>query len=826
MVIYTSVDQVFSEPVFRSCGERTGLEVRAVFDTEETKSTGVLNRLLAESAHPQADVFWSGDPVRPFVLADRGLVEQYVSRDAATIPSEFRSADGLWTGLAARARVLLVNADLVVPADEPTSVRDLADPRWRGRTAIANPIYGTTTMHAAALFDIWGDAAAQEFFESLRSNEVRVAASNGEVKRLVTAGEVAFGLTDTDDARQALLDGHRVRVVYPDQSGMGTLVMPTSVVLLQERSAPGAGAPTGRLPARGGDRALVGGRRCTHADSRRNRSSRRCRERRLPARDAGRLRVGGSDPGAHPAVASPLGWRVAAGARDLQRTLTLGLTGLVVIAAAGLPIVGMVAGLPAWGIRPEIEPARLVVLLLRSVGLACIVTAIGLLLGVPLGLLFGVTDLKGRRLLWVLHTFPVFLPPFLLALGWIHWFGRRGIVGSDGTADVLFSDVGLVLVSSLALAPIATGLTGTAARNVDSSLIEAGRTVAAPTLVLRHVLLPSVMPAAALAGILIFALAFGEIGVPMLLRRDVYPAAALSRLGAIDYAPGEAAALCLPLVPLALALLAIERRFAGRRTFALLGLRGNRGPALPLGSLRGPLSLVAALVSALGLAPIAALAWRAFSGGGFVEMSSWIGTSVRNSLVVAGATAAIATGLGVVVGHSFVLGRRSAKLLDALLFLDFLLPAAVLGTGMIQLWNRPGTQWLYTSAGILIVAATARYTVAASRASAVTFANAQPHWEDAARVAGARYLRRLLPIVVPAGRRGVVVAAALAFILTLRDLETPVLFYPPGWAPLTVRIVTLEANGPESVVAALAMVQIALTCAALGVAALSLRRTR
>lgn len=79
VVVYTSVDQVFSEPVFRAFERASGVRVRAVHDTEETKSTGVLNRLIAEADNPQADVFWSGDPVRPFLLVDRGLVEPYAS---------------------------------------------------------------------------------------------------------------------------------------------------------------------------------------------------------------------------------------------------------------------------------------------------------------------------------------------------------------------------------------------------------------------------------------------------------------------------------------------------------------------------------------------------------------------------------------------------------------------------------------------------------------------------------------------------------------------------------------------------------------------------
>ena len=109
VVVYTSVDQIFSEPVFRYCEQSTGLRVQALFDTEETKSTGVLNRLIAEGDNPQADVFWSGDPVRPFVLIKAGLVEPYASTVASALPETFRAENGAWTGFAARARGMTRN---------------------------------------------------------------------------------------------------------------------------------------------------------------------------------------------------------------------------------------------------------------------------------------------------------------------------------------------------------------------------------------------------------------------------------------------------------------------------------------------------------------------------------------------------------------------------------------------------------------------------------------------------------------------------------------------------------------------------------------------
>jgi iron(III) transport system substrate-binding protein len=240
VVVYTSVDQVFSEPVLRTF-EKKGTVVRGVFDTEETKSTGVLNRIVSEASNPQADVFWSGDPMRALVLVKKGFVEPYVSPNAAAIPRAFKSADGSWTGFAARARVLLVNRNKVAPADVPKSIRDLTSPRFKGQAAIANPLYGTTTMHIAALFAAWGDEEAKKFLQALKANDVRVASSNGEVKRLVASGEIAVGLADTDDAHAALEEKAPIDVVWPDQDTLGTLVMPTAVVLMKGAPHPDAG---------------------------------------------------------------------------------------------------------------------------------------------------------------------------------------------------------------------------------------------------------------------------------------------------------------------------------------------------------------------------------------------------------------------------------------------------------------------------------------------------------------------------------------------------------------------------------------------------------
>ncbi len=236
VVVYSSVDEVFARPIAERFQAETGIRVQLVPDTEETKSTGLVNRLIAEKARPQADVFWSGDPVRAAVLKSKGVSESYHSPEAAGLPALYSDPEGHWVAFSARARVLIYNRDLVAAGQEPKSVMDLLDPRFKGRACIANPLFGTTSMHAAALFQVLGEEKARQFFERFIANGGTIVSSNGEVRRRVAAGDFTLGITDTDDFNVAFQEGKPVGVVYPDAEGIGALIVPNAAVLI--RGAP------------------------------------------------------------------------------------------------------------------------------------------------------------------------------------------------------------------------------------------------------------------------------------------------------------------------------------------------------------------------------------------------------------------------------------------------------------------------------------------------------------------------------------------------------------------------------------------------------------
>jgi iron(III) transport system permease protein len=496
---------------------------------------------------------------------------------------------------------------------------------------------------------------------------------------------------------------------------------------------------------------------------------------------------------------------------------------LLVLALAILPPLAHVA----IGLARASEAFRLLVsgrlweLFIRSLLLSAAVTAASVAVGVPLGVSFARAHLPFRRLLIAAHLSVAFLPPFLPALGWFHTFGRQGLLGGDLSTKVLFSDVGAIGVMTSCFAPIVSALTALGISGVDGSLEEAARLSVGRFRTAALVLVPCAAPAISLAALIVFALSFSELGVPMFLGVDVYPTVIFARLGGMDFAPSEAAVFMLPLILVALVLAGLERRFAGRRALAAIGaIRPSERPLFPFPAWSFSIVSTAAFVS---VAPVAALLISADVDGGWAALLGWIGNTPVISVISSGTAAALTTVVAVVLAGELTKRSAAGGSADGLATLAFAMPSSILGVGLITAWNRQATMWLYGSFAILVVGFVARYCAVAIRTYAAVLGQLPASLDEAARVAGASYLHRL-GLTLRMTPRGIAGTFLLTLLFALRDLETAVLYYPPGGQPLTVRIFTLEANGPPGVVAALAMLHVTLTLAALALGALLLGR--
>ncbi|MCP4593353.1 MAG: extracellular solute-binding protein [bacterium] len=229
VVLYTSVDEAFARQIVEHFAQETGIKVQPLTDAEAGKTTGLIKRIRAEASAPRADVFWSSELFNTILLARDGLLEPYPPPTAADIPSRYRDPQGRWTAVGLRGRVLAFDPQKTPPDSLPTHWEMLAEPQHAGRLSFANPLFGTTHGHVAAMFALWGGERSREFLTRLHDGDARIAAGNSSALRDVIAGRSAICATDTDDVWVAQRGGAALELRYLDMGDGGTLLIPTSV---------------------------------------------------------------------------------------------------------------------------------------------------------------------------------------------------------------------------------------------------------------------------------------------------------------------------------------------------------------------------------------------------------------------------------------------------------------------------------------------------------------------------------------------------------------------------------------------------------------------
>ena len=218
---YVSQDQVYAEPILAAFTTETGIKVRTIFDSEAVKTVAIANRLLAERAHPQCDVYWGNEELRTRQLLAEGL---------------FRPTNA-WAAVGYRSRRLVINTNKVSLTDVPHSLLELTNTRWQGRVAIAYPLFGTTATHFLALRQHWGQTGWSNWCAALRVNRPFLVDGNSVVVKFVERGEAFLGLTDSDDIAAAQREGAPVWGQPLDEQ---SLLIPNTVAVIRNSPHPAA----------------------------------------------------------------------------------------------------------------------------------------------------------------------------------------------------------------------------------------------------------------------------------------------------------------------------------------------------------------------------------------------------------------------------------------------------------------------------------------------------------------------------------------------------------------------------------------------------------
>ena len=500
---------------------------------------------------------------------------------------------------------------------------------------------------------------------------------------------------------------------------------------------------------------------------------------------------------------------------------------VIVLAAGGVPLVWLliVALRDAGTTVTVLLSWRTVKLLLNTAWLGFLVAVFAGGLGTLLAIVLTKCDVPGRRALRALLTFPLFLPPYVLALGWFTVLGRQGLVAAVlgpaagiVTSDGFFGLGGSVLVLTIAYMPIVLQLTRVALRSIDPAIEEAARLRYGWSRIVRAIDLPLVAPAIALGMLLTFIVVVGEFGVPAYLRYPVFSGAVFTQFAAFLNIHA-AVVTSVPLALLVLASIAVERYWLRERVRFLGRVRITPAVA-SLGAWRVTVGAGAWAYALLTVVlPVTGLILQAGGGASYTAAFQGAGPSIVESVWTATMAATFILALGVLLAYLIERTTRARRdLLDTGLLLLFAAPGTVLGVALILLWNRPGLASVYASVGMILIGYVAHYAPIVVRAVGVGFQAISAGLEEAARIAGVPWIsvmrRVLLPLLGPA----LVGAWALAFVFCLRDLDLVMTIHPPGVETLPIRLYTLMANSGSSVTAALALLMVMFTLACVLVA--------
>ncbi|WP_018095890.1 ABC transporter permease [Sinorhizobium meliloti] len=492
--------------------------------------------------------------------------------------------------------------------------------------------------------------------------------------------------------------------------------------------------------------------------------------------------------------------------------------------------------------------------LFNTLSVAVGAISLSLLIGTVLAWLISRTDMFGRRWFATALIVPYMLPAWTFALAWTTLFKNRTVGGQPGWLEAMgltppdwlaYGRIPITIILALHYTPFVILLFGSALRRFDSQLEDSARILGARRhQVALQIILPLMRPALLSSMVLIFAKCLGEFGVPYVLGLPVkFEVLSTSLFRSIaSRQTGVAGVIAGSIMLIGIITLWIDARLVREaRRFVTIGSKGSMNRQSRLGRMRLPAAGFAATVFLLSVGlPLLTLLLSTimkvparFTLDNFT-LDYWIGRDLdtialktgillspdlwdaaKNTLTIVGLASVTSGILGLLVGYVVI--RTPVRLLSVYLrqvtFLPYLVPGIAFAAAYLSLFAVPRGPLpaLYGTVIILILALIADQMPYASRAgiSAMTQLGKDP--EEAAQVAGAGWLRRMISIVIPIQKGSLVTGVLLPFISGIKGLSLFVILAVPSTDVLTtysLRLVdyhyTQAANAVVLIIAAIA----------------------
>lgn len=487
-----------------------------------------------------------------------------------------------------------------------------------------------------------------------------------------------------------------------------------------------------------------------------------------------------------------------------QKGFARGIFGIVFVFCL-LPVLAMIYSSFSgeYNYRTIFETEEVFQSFVNSTLLSLSVATLTTLIGTFIGILISKTDFYFSKIILLFLLVPMFLPPYILALGWIDIIGVMGsmstlLFGFLGTAWVLFS----------VYLPISILLTLFFLKQIDPQLERSALLFCGEKKVLQKITLPLISPAIILGFLLVFVLTFGEYSVANVLRFSVFPLESFIQFSAF-YDFDAAVAMAMPMLLIAIAVILVEQLYLSKRVFKYKTYRDMIIFTLKKKEKIFLLFFTCIFVFVIVILPLSGLFFTVgMVDNLYIAFEKALDPLLRSlTFAIFGATLLMI--FGFLTGYVLFLKIPIlSRILDASILFLFVLPATVLGIALILFWNRPFIDFIYTSPLIILFGYVSKYLALSVKISQTKLVSLPNSMIEAAQISGANWFEILRFILLPASKKILISIFIVGFVFSLRENTITMLVYPPGYETLPIYIVTQMANGKEEIVAALSVIMI------------------
>lgn len=188
IVVYNAQHETLTQAWADGFTKETGIKVTI----RNGSDMQFANQIIEEGEASPADVFLTENSPAMTLVDAAGLFAPINADALAQVPDTFKSADGKWTGVAARSTVFAYDKTKLKDVDLPKSMLDLADPKWKGRWG-ASPGGADFQAIVSAFLELKGEDETAKWLKSMKDNATAYK-GNSVAMKAVNAGEIEGAL--------------------------------------------------------------------------------------------------------------------------------------------------------------------------------------------------------------------------------------------------------------------------------------------------------------------------------------------------------------------------------------------------------------------------------------------------------------------------------------------------------------------------------------------------------------------------------------------------------------------------------------------------------